>query len=245
MLRLFWAALGWMVLPLTAGILATSCYQFCNFGGGDPRAWDFVAGLILAGPLIGYGFLAGATSCLADPPARRRWHDLLFRRAVWVGIGPWAVFLIWMALFFTADRVSRIWSLPTSSDLGVPADVMVWVVLGTTAYGWLIAAVAAVVRARRSRHLARALTRGVALAGGFVGSLLGTFWAITSAWRAYFFDPTVLRAVLFLLICAGLCSGCGPVTAGELRRRELFDALLLAWVIGLALAWRWLSRPRR
>jgi hypothetical protein len=234
-----------MMLPICAGILATSCYQFCNFGGGDPRVWDFIAGVILAGPLVGYGFLAGATSCLADPPARHPLRHFLAQRAVWVGLGPWAVFLIWIAVFFVADQASRIWTLPTTHDLGVPAEVMVWVVLGTTAYGWLIVAVAAIVRAKRSSRLVRALTRAVAVALGFVGSLLGTFWAITSAGRAYFFDPTVLRAVLFLLICAGLCSGCGPATAGELRRRELFDALLLAWVIGLALVWRWLSRPRQ
>jgi hypothetical protein len=29
------------------------------------------------------------------------------------------------------------------------------------------------------------------------------------------------------------------VTYGEVRRRELFHAMLVAWVLGLALMWRW------
>jgi len=40
-------------------------------------------------------------------------------------------------------------------------------------------------------------------------------------------------------------SGCAStITYGELRRRELFHAMLIAWVLGLALMWRWWSRPR-
>ncbi len=31
-------------------------------------------------------------------------------------------------------------------------------------------------------------------------------------------------------------------TYGEVRRRELFHAMLVAWVLGLALMWRWWAR---
>ena len=82
------------------------------------------------------------------------------------------------------------------------------------------------------------------MAGGFVGSLFGSFWAATAMWRSYFFDSRIVP----------LCSGNRPrrderlyrtITYGEMRRRELFHAMLVAWVLGLALMWRWWSRPRR
>jgi len=47
-----------------------------------------------------------------------------------------------------------------------------------------------------------------------------------------------------LVVGLALMSGCGPITYGELRRRELFHAMLVAWVLGLALMWRWWSRAR-
>ena len=41
-------------------------------------------------------------------------------------------------------------------------------------------------------------------------------------------------------------SGCAaPIAYGDTRRRELFHAMLLAWVFGLALIWWWSSRRRR
>lgn len=40
-------------------------------------------------------------------------------------------------------------------------------------------------------------------------------------------------------------AGCGPSTKGELRRRQLTNGLLLAWVLGLAMLWRrWVRRER-
>lgn len=41
-----------------------------------------------------------------------------------------------------------------------------------------------------------------------------------------------------------LGGGCGTQTIGDVRRRDLFHALLMAWVLGLALIWRWWARPR-
>ena len=34
------------------------------------------------------------------------------------------------------------------------------------------------------------------------------------------------------------------ITYGEVRRRELFHAMLISWTFGLALLWRWWARPR-
>jgi hypothetical protein len=125
--------------------------------------------------------------------------------------------------------------------------VLDWVLtiglVGTLAYGWLFVARAAVRRAGRVGRGREALWRGLVTAVGFVGSLFGSFWAITAVWRSYFFDPRVLSMVGAALSIS-LLSGCGTITVGEARRRELFHAMLMAWVLGLALAWRWWSRPR-
>ena len=43
----------------------------------------------MLGPLVGYGFLAGATWGVADEPGGRWWQRWASRRAVWVGLGPW------------------------------------------------------------------------------------------------------------------------------------------------------------
>ena len=98
-------------------------------------------------------------------------------------------------------------------------------------------------RARRLGRCCRALGRGLVAGLGFVGSLLGTFWAVTEGWRAYFFDPRIVP-ILVALGTLALTTGCaGPVTYGEVRRRELFQAMFMAWLLGLALIWRW-WRPR-
>jgi hypothetical protein len=62
-------------------------------------------------------------------------------------------------------------------------------------------------------------------------------------WRAYFFDPRIVRLLLVGVSLAAM-SGCGTITYGEMRRRELFHAMLVAWVLGLALMWRWWCRRR-
>ena len=84
----------------------------------------------------------------------------------------------------------------------------------------------------------------LAVAVGFVGSLFGSFWTITEVWRGYFFDPRIAPGLLAIASLA-LVTGCGATeTLGEVRRRELFQAMLMAWLLGLALAWRWWSRSR-
>jgi hypothetical protein len=52
--------------------------------------------------------------------------------------------------------------------------------------------------------------------------------------------PAILMA-----LCLAVLSGCAaPITYGEMRRRELFHAMLVAWMLGLAFLWRWWSRRR-
>jgi len=119
------------------------------------------------------------------------------------------------------------------------------VVMATFGYGWLFVALAVVRRAKRLGQARQSIARGLAMATGFVGSLFGSFWAITEVWRSYFFDP---RIVPLFLAAAGLllASGCASTASyGEVRRRELFTAMLTAWLLGLAFAWRWWSRHTR
>jgi hypothetical protein len=119
--------------------------------------------------------------------------------------------------------------------------------LATLSYAWLLPAAAAVRRARRAGpgRAWRAVRRGVGVAIAFVGSLFGTFWAVTEGWRSYFFDPKVFPVVLAALSLCALEGCASNLTYGDVRRRDLFRAMLLAWVFGLALFWLWWSRPRR
>jgi hypothetical protein len=256
--------MAWLVFPLVPAALGNGYQNTFNalFGreGPDPWAWGWLAWILMTGPLLGYGFLAGVTLDLPDPTGRRGWRGWLGRRWLWVAVGPWLGFLAWAGVFFVLaaleswlarafpqgrELVARAGSGPPETWVGVLVSYTLFAGrLGSYAYGWLPLAVAALVRARRSGQFRRAFRRGLAGALGFVGSLFGTFWAITQAWRAYFFDTRIVPIVIAGASVA-LVAGCAtPVTYGEVRRRELFQALLMAWLLGLALAWRWWSRPR-
>jgi hypothetical protein len=255
------SALAWFAFPLVPALLGTTCYQRLNgtgrAGGPDPRDWDWPNWALMVGPLLGYGFLAGATLDLPDDPARRGPRSWLSRRSTWVAIGPWLGFLAWNAVLLAIDLVRRAyppiqqWSGPSLPE-GWQDSRAVWVVfwllvglwIGAVGYGWLVVAWAALRRARRLDRFRRSLAKGLAVAIAFVGSLFGSFWAITEAWRDYFFDPRIAPAFVAASSLA-LMSGCSNTeTFGELRRRELFGSMLIAWLLGLALAWRWWSRSR-
>lgn len=138
--------------------------------------------------------------------------------------------------------------MPGASKVTWGESVLSWlfksVVSGVLAYGWLWPAWAALRRAARIGRLRRAFYRGVSISLAFVGSLFGSFWAATSLWRSFFFDSRIMPLIL-AAACLAMTSGCAsPVTYGEVRRRELFHAMLVAWVLGLALMWRWWSRSR-
>jgi hypothetical protein len=240
-----WPAIGWLVFPVVPSVLAITWYQAVNFGGADPRDWAVADWAILLGPLLGYGFLAGSTARLPDDhPAG--WRGLCHRRASWVAVGPWLGFVVCAGLLMLRHGIGRLLGSERWPEIDTRTfTVLIYVLLGTISYGWVLVAAAAVRRARRAGELARSLARGLATALSFVGSLVGSFWAVTSVWRWYFFDPTVVRTVLLAASGTLLLAGCAPLTAGELRRRKLFEAMLLAWVIGLALIWRWWSRRQR
>ncbi len=265
----FWAVLAWMTLPVVPVVLED---LYCNIipipfdpmGRPDPRDWNWEAWLVQLGPLLGFGFLAGATIGLPEAPTNRRGpRSWLSRRGFWVVVGPWLGFLVWVALFWGFVTSAK-WITPLLPDrkptpgqtslLGpgwensLPGMVFVWVVfafvVSTLCYGWLAFAVAAVRRARRIGRGGPTFRRGLAVAATFLGSLFGSFWAVTEWWRTYFFDPRVVPVLLAALSLVAV-SGCGgPITYGEVRRRELFHAMLLAWTFGLALLWRWWARPR-
>jgi hypothetical protein len=220
----------------------------------------------MLGPLVGYGFLARATLQAPEEvgrPVRGRLGRLLARRGLWVAIGPWSGFLFWTGIYFGLDFLDKL--IPATlrpnvapsrwlSEIrahwfwGWVGAVVEWILFvlfwGTLAYGWLWPAWAALRWGARIGRWGRALYQGLVGAVAFVGSLFGSFWAITSAWRSFFFDPRVMPLVALGLGLV-LLSGCSStITYGEMRRRELFHAMLVAWVLGLALMWRWWSRRR-
>ncbi|HEV3164918.1 MAG TPA: hypothetical protein VGZ22_12890 [Isosphaeraceae bacterium] len=253
-LREFLEVVSWLVFPLVPVLLAQTCYQFLNMGDGDPRAWDAGNWLIALGPLWGFGFLAGATAGVSDVPGRRRLWAWLTRRSVWVGVGPWVGFLFWASITYGLSGAEwlaeRLFGPSNESEsvsfwTGWKGEFLLWTILVTMAYGWLIVAVAAVRRARRAGQFWGAVRLGLLTALVFVGSLVGSFWTATQVCRSYFFDPTIVKTVIVAVLCLTIFTGCGPTTLGEMRRRELFDAMLTAWVLGLALSWRWWGRPRR
>jgi hypothetical protein len=136
-----------------------------------------------------------------------------------------------------------------ASGQGTWFSTVVWwflgiLFVGVWAYAWLWPAWLALRRAARAGEWKRSFIRGIVMAGAFVGSLFGSFWAAITMWRSYFFDSRVVP--LFLLaVSLAFMSGCSStITYGEMRRRELFHAMLVAWVFGLALMWRWWSRDR-
>jgi hypothetical protein len=245
-------AFVWLVFPLVPALLGTLSYEILNFSGDrsspDPYDWNWAKWLLLTGPLLGYGFLAGATLGLPDDPTRHGVKGWLARRSLWVGVGPWIGFLSGMAVLYVGSEMThRLGWFDVSFPQWLSDGLLwglIWVLGAWIAYGWLVVARAAIRRAKRLDRLGQSIVRGLLAALGFVGSLFGTFWAITASWRSYFFDA---RVVPMLVAASGLLvmSGCGgTVTYGEVHRRELFGALLTAWLLGLALAWRWWSRPR-
>lgn len=252
---------AWLVFPLVPVILEDIYYQICNYNfetassaGPDPRAWGWGLWIIMLGPLLGYGFLAGATVDIPDElePSSRGLRRLLSRRTVWVAVGPWCGFLFLVAGFFGLWLLTELFpytlQVPESWKGGWVETVVGWtlglVLGGILACSWLWPARAALRRAARIGRSRWVAYRGLLTAIGFVGSLFGSFWAATSFWRSHFFDPRIVPLVV-IAVSLLVISGCGsPITYGEVRRRELFHAMLVAWMIGLALMWRWWSRPR-
>ena len=249
-------ALAWFAFPLVPTLLGTACYQFSNGDLTDPRDWGSLPWtwwVTITGPLVAYGFLAGATLDLPDEPGRRWPMSWFSRRSTWVAIGPWVGFVPFYTIFMMIFLVQ--WAYPPSSAWTLPKLpagwdqtwafwLLGWAIAGTFWYGWIFVVGAALWRAKRLDRLGRSLTRGLAMAVGFVGSLFGSFWAITEAWRAYFFDTRIVP-VLVASVSLALMSGCAKtLTYGEVRRRDLFQAMLTAWLLGLAIAWRWWSRSR-
>jgi hypothetical protein len=257
-----WAVLGWVAFPVVPVVLESLYSNPFNADSlpVDPREWGWETWLIQLGPLLGFGYLAGATLGLPDEPAGRRWlGSLRARRSVWVAVGPWSGFLAWAAVFLTAWWVLSKLPRGDAGSTNAAGQGQGWenswtlwalswafsaMLYVTFAYGWLAFAYAALRRARRLGRARRCVCRGLAVAVAYVGSLFGSFWAATEFWRGYFFDPRIVP-ILLAALGVGLMSGCGQtITYGEVRRRELFHAMLLAWTLGLALLWRWWARSR-
>jgi hypothetical protein len=255
---------AWLIFPLIPVVLEDTHFGISSFGflnsagtGPDPYVWNWFIWVLVLGPLVGYGFLAGATISVRDNPSPRRgWRRLLGRRAVWVAIGPWWGAIACVAIYFglasldqlfpgSARRVSQIQQPWTSTwAYGIVSWAITILLVVLWAYSWLWPAWAALRRSARIGQWKRSIVHGIVTAAAFVGSLFGSFWVATAVWRSYFFDPRIVR---LLIVAVGLtvASGCAStITYGEVRRRELFHAMLVAWVLGLALMWRWWSRPR-
>ena len=239
------SALAWLIFPAVPAVIGGAYHQTLNFGfggGPDPVEWSWGHWVVLCGPLVGYGFLVGATLGLSDGPDPRRSRRWLARRWVWVAVGPWVGFLSAAAVFYAASWLpAKDWNGKLSDSMG---RALGFACIGWLAYAWLLVAFLALRRAKRRGRFLRSLQSGLIGAIVLVGSLFGTFWAVTAAWREYFFDKRMMPLVLATASLA-LTSGCAStLTRGEVRRRDLFQAMLTAWLLGAALAWRWWSRSR-
>jgi hypothetical protein len=245
--------LAWLAFPLVPVVLEDTYFQVVNLGQADPHEWGWLVWVLVLGPLVGYGFLAGATLDIPNEiaPTRRRWRGLFARRGAWVTVGPRVGFILWAGVYFGITYLDNPIPANWHSDWQPPLRwketwvywVLSWCVpvlmVGTFAYGWLWPAWFAPRRASRIGLWGRALYDGPVTALAFVGSLFGTFWAITSAWRSYFFHPRVMPVIALTFGVAAMSGCASTVTYGEVRRRDLFHAMLVAWVLGLALMWRW------
>lgn len=245
-----WGAIGWLAFPAVPVALARVYHQGVGRYVPDLADWGSWEWAVLLGPLWGFGFLAGATLGLPDDPGRGGIRSWPSKRAAWVAVGPWAGFVLLSTLppLLGATGASRPWDAALERIGPGPASwvrtTVFWALAAVFTNGWLIVAWFALRRARRRGQLGRTIGRGLVTAVGFVGSLVGGFWAVTATWRAYFFDPTPFRVVLLAALGAGALGGCGDETVGDVRRRELFGAMQMAWAFGLALAWLWWGRPR-
>ena len=241
--------LGWLAFPLAPVILENIYHQFICFNASDPYQWDWVTLGARDGAPLGLWLPGGGDAGPARRPGSARGAVVAVAPG---GLGrgrPWLGFVACAGLFWAYLFLINYVSFPPTLLDSIPT--MGWIVTwalgilfcGTFAYGWLIFAHAAV-RARRGWAAGRGGRAGLAMMVGFAGSLFGSFWAVTAAWRSFFFDP---RVVPLLLAASGAALACGcssQETVGDVRRRELFQALLMAWVLGLALSWRWWSRSR-
>ncbi len=253
---------AWLVFPLVPVVLEDFHYQCSNPAGPDPREWGWGMWVLMLGPLTGFGFLAGATVDLPDDvaPFAVRWRRLAARRSVWVAIGPWWGSLVLFAVLYA---VGYLMSQFPAGPIRGPDEaaywqgtwveaVLVWIAwaLGwallvfltvTWSYGWLWPAWAALRAGGANWPVPPRVLPRPRRCAGFRRLALWQFLGGHLIWRSYFFDP---RVVPLLIVALGLAvtSGCGStITYGEVRRRELFHAMLVAWVLGLALMWRWWS----
>ncbi len=249
------SALGWFLFPMIPVALVRMYFQDTS----DPYVWSWMEWFTALGPLVGFGFIAGATLGVPDEPSGRRGlRAWLGKRSLWMAVGPWSGCLAWWAALWIFLFVLQ-WLPDTTAERfranlepwknGWTSWVLGWIVIVffhvTFSDAWLWPATAAIRRAKRLGCALKAMYRGVIVAVGFVGSLFGSFWAITQVWRDYYFDTRIVPVLLAMASLLAL-SGCGStLTYGEVRRRELFVALIVSWTFGLALIWRWLSRRRR
>jgi hypothetical protein len=254
--------LEWLLvttLPVALAVGYNEVASFLHNGDlpPDPRDWNWAGWALQLGPLLGFGFLAGATMHVPDPIFECRWpRQWVRKRAIWVAVGPWLGLVIAAAVFLTLRAIEALmeWLRSATPQPEPPSsapapswtrEVLLAVAMGAfLGYLWLIPAVAAIRRAKRIGLAWDSFKRGAVLASAFIASLFGGFWAATEAWRTFFFDTRVFPVVLAGSSLA-LLAGCGTPTYGEVRRRELFHVMLLSWTFGLALIWRWYSRQRR
>ncbi len=211
---------AWLVFPLVPVVLEDVYYQISVLNpqanarfGPDPHEWDWSSWVLMLGPLLGYGFLAGATVDLPDDlGAQGRWLAPAGGATLRLG-GDWAMVghsgigcglfrLTYFSSFFpSAQSPVQVPVQPTPSSGGWLEPVSAWVSVAVLwilaailtlmwSYSWLWPAWAALGGRRGSAVFSRAFYRGLSVALAFVGSLFGSFWAATSLWRSYFFDRT-------------------------------------------------------
>ncbi len=172
--KLLGEALGWLLVTMLPVALAMGYNETASLlhNGDlppDPRDWNWAGWVVQLGPLLGFGFLAGATLRVPDPVFERRGPRRWVRkRAFWVAVGPWLGLVIGAAVFLCLRLAAWLFEPTVTTDTapvvvehGSTASALpAWLretlqyvasvaAVAFFGYLWLIPAVAAVRRAKR------------------------------------------------------------------------------------------------
>ena len=242
--RELWPVLAWLIFPVVPVVLEDLYFRVSGLDfssshriGPDPRVWGWLVWILMLGPLLGYGFLAGATIHVPDddpPPLEAACARLLGRsRAVWEARRRVGEPFVCMGVFFSLMYAEQLfpnllrrfpqippswkdtWAYWAGTWVLLIAAVVIW------AYSWLW---------QKGPHCGERSAWPARVARWCKGSSSpGRLWDYCSAVSrsqppcgGYFFDPRIVR---LLVVALGLTLMSGCIQHDHLRRSSTTRAL--------------------